>query len=411
MLVEVRSALVELVASILESWASVSCIVWSKFQCRLNSFQGTSADGGDSSSLDDLHVRHDPQEPEYNPKGQCLIKRPSVEHQNRPRFGEEQPHLEVSVPKVVDGVFVKIGATSPGLIAERGSIVLVDCQKFSGNTRFPELVTSTWMQGGDVACLVESWGLGDVMVQVRRQMIGDTTNSFSGRVECFLATSCCMPERHVLWVSWVNMMAGYWPCTPGVLYPEIVMWVSNRRGVPSDDVDIDPYLKFVSEMSPPFAVTDLIRAPLDSFSPLMSNTEYASVSARGPNTYFEAAIVALKSDCTGDKNVMVIFVTLWREVRALKAASIDKYVRALKANTVHRSAYDFERFLFDIKGAVVDVESVADIISMKELIGDYVSIQCYLFFSSPQSTRTHHSTSTWHQPPLQSIHPDHLVAR
>ena len=73
------------------------------------------------------------------------------------------------------------------------------------------------------------------------------------------------------------------------------------------------------------------------------------------------------------RNGIVVFLTLWREVYALRDGNHEEFVQALLANCVHCTLYDFERFMFDIKGVLADLQSPEDIVKTKQILLDYVS--------------------------------------
>ena len=326
------------------------------------------------SSQDDLGVVDDPVAKEH--AGTLRFDRPTAEHLARKRFGEPVPDRERDFQDKMRGQCAKIDAAPQGVIAARGTIVMVDCQKFTGTTRFPESITSAWRQGGDVAVLVESWTVECKTILVRRQGVLDGKWLFSGELELFMVETCCMAENHVLLVSYVNMLAGYFHTNVLFRDPEICMWISNRRGVAYDE-SVSEYLEFVSHMSGPIGVFDVIKSDLTNFSTLMTNEQFGAVSARNV-AGFEGLVLALKPDFAM-RNGVVVFVTLWRDVYALRDHSLSEYMEALAANCVHRTLYDFERFLFDIKGSLCDLQSPDDIVKTSQMLLDYVSNLNFVF--------------------------------
>ena len=317
----------------------------------------------------------DPGEAEFNPKGKMVINRPPADHLSRKRFGEPQEQLEAEYSASTVGVYAKIGHTTPQVVAQAGNIILVDAQKFVQSTKFVEDITATWMQGGDLACLLQPWTHGDSTVLVRRQTCTDGRNVFSGPIELFVVKSCVMPERHVIWFTHVNALFGYFQTNPSIKQPEIKLWLSNRRGVPCEG-DTSDYLEFVAQLSSSIGVLDVVKSPLCNFSGLMSNDEFSAINTvdKGePSPIFEAIVLDLKPDYAMD-NGMVVFLTLWRQVWACKLRSAGEYHRALLANCVHRTFYEFERFLFELKATVEDVMDHNDILLVQQMVLDYVSL-------------------------------------
>ena len=303
-----------------------------------------------------------------------LINRPPAEHLSRKRFGEPQEELEAHYAASVVGAYAKIGHAPQDVIAQGGNIILVDAQKFTQATKFIDDITSTWMQGGDLACLVKAWTTLDSTVLVRRQTSMDEPNVFSGPIEMFVVKSCVMPERHVIWVTHVNALFGYFQTNPAIEQPEIKLWLSNRRGVPCDG-DSTEYLEFVSQLSPTIGVLDVVKSPLSHFSSLMSNDDFSAIMAvegRQPSPFFEAIVLDLKPDYSME-NGMVVFLTLWRRVWACKIRSVTEYRQALIANCVHRTFYEFERALHDLNATVGDIVDQNDILRVQQIVLDYVS--------------------------------------
>ena len=325
-----------------------------------------------TSAADDLGQVVDPDVLQHDESGKLRFERLSKEHQNRKRFGEPAPEREREFSAKMRGQYAKIGSAPNGVVATKGTVVMVDSQPFTGATKFPDSITSQWRQGGDVAVLAENWLADSYTVLVRRQTMLDAKWFFSGEMETFLVSTSCMVENHVLSVSWVNMFAGFFPTNVLFRDPEICVWLSNRRGVPYED-QVSDYLQYISMLSGPVGVCDAIKSDLANFSSLMTNEQFASVSARNVKC-FEGLIVALKPDFSM-RNGVVVFVTLWKDVYALRERSSEEYVEALEANCVHRTLYDFERFMFDIKGALSDLQCASDVVMAATVLRDYVSLK------------------------------------
>ena len=283
--------------------------------------------------------------------------------------------METGRETKIRGDFAKIGAAAEGVIADAHKIVVVDCQPFSGSCRFPVEMVKGWMQGGDNACLVEPWVAGATKIYVRRQGTLDGPGEYSGRIESFLVSSSCMPERHVVSINWVNMLAGVYHANPAVAEPSIFLWLSNRRGVPVEE-DVSEYLQFISKMSGPISVQDVILSPKSNFSGVMTNTQYAAIEG---SDGFAGLVLDLKPDFAMNGG-MVVFLTLWREVWACRSRGQHDYLEALRANCVHRSFYDFERFLFEITATLDDVRDVSDMHKINVIIQDYVSARLFIIF-------------------------------
>ena len=334
----------------------------------------SAATDSDVPMVDDLEV-NDPGAAEHNMKGTLRFDRPTPQHLARPRFGEPLPDLEAKFASKMRGVYAKVGSAPAGIIATSSTIIMVDCQSFTGATRFPESLTKDWKQGGDSAVLLEPWLNDSQIIQVRRQRLIDAKWEFSGEVECFSVKSACMLEHHVLSASWVNMLSGYFHTNPQFRDPEICMWLSNRRGVPYDEAQSD-YIEFISGMSGPIGVFDVIKSDLSNFSSKMSNDQFTKIKAQNC-TEFEGLVVALKPDFSM-RNGVVVFVTLWRQVLDCRDRSPAEYREALKANCVHRTLYDFEKFMFEIKGSLCDLQSAEDMVKASQILLDYVSDLLYL---------------------------------
>ena len=255
-------------------------------------------------------------------------------------------------------------------------MVLVDCAPFTGQTRISSILTATYRQGGDIAVLAQTWKVGDGSVLVRRQSGTDRPDTFSGPLEIFVVETTCMPESHVLSVSWVNVLSGYYVNNPvnGKL-PVIVMWTSNRRGVVAE-ADAGPFNTYLEELPGPISRLDRIVADVENFAPHVTADQMAKIRAlttgNTPTATFEGVIVDFKLDQSAS-NPLVVFVTLWRQVFELRAKDFAEYKRALLANTVHRGFYDFERSLFDMHAKVEDFENIHDIVNADQLAHDYVS--------------------------------------
>ena len=141
--------------------------------------------------------------------------------------------------------------------------------------------------------------------------------------------------------------------------------------------EVSEYQKFVSTMSGPVCVYDVIHSDLSNFSSVMTNTQFATVSASASASRngFEGLVLELKPDHSMNGG-MVVFLTLWRDVWACRQRDVQEYHAALKANCVHRSFYDFERFLFEVKGTLLDATNIVDIVNTAILSSDYVSHVC-----------------------------------
>ena len=333
-------------------------------------------------------------------KGTLRFDRPTQQHLARARFGEPMPEFEGKFPKKIIGSFAKAGSAPSGVIAVSGTIVMVDCQPFSGSTRFPEDLTKFWKQGGDVATLVETWSSSCAHIRVRRQRLMDGKWEFTGEIETFLVSTSCMVERHVLLSSWVNMLSGYFHTNPLFRDPEICLWLSNRRGVPYEGSQSE-YIEFISGMSGPIGVFDLISSDLSNFSANMTNEQFNQITAQNCHQ-FEGLIVALKPDFSM-RNGVIVFVTLWRQVYACRARSHEDYREALKANCVHRTLYDFEKFMFEIKGKLSDLQLSDDIVNAAQILRDYVSA-IHTRAHTDMHTRTHTHTCTLIKQTLTRAH-------
>ena len=180
-------------------------------------------------------------------------------------------------------------------IADMLKIVVVDCQPFSGSCKFSDELDKDWMQGGDNAVLIKPWFKTDTSILVCRQSALDDPGRYSGKIEEFLVKSCCMPERHVISINWVNMLAGVYQANPCVPEPSIFLWLCNRRGVPVEK-DASEYQQFVASMSGPVCVHDAIHSDLSNFSSSMTNTQFATISGSGSakRNGFEGAVLELK---------------------------------------------------------------------------------------------------------------------
>ena len=264
---------------------------------------GTSSD---ANSGDDVSSVTDPGQQEFDPKGRLKFMRPTAEHQSRHRFGEPRPEMNALHETPIIGQFQKIGAAGPGLIADKDRIVVVDCQKFSGSSRFPQELTKDWMQGGDNAVLVQPWLVGATSIFVRRQTALDESGKYSSSIEEFLVSSCCMPERHVISANWVNMLAGVYDANPSIPEPKILLWLSNRRGVPVVENDASMYLQLIAKMSGPVCVHDLIQSDLSNFSSLMTNNEFSTVS--GSNL----------ASRNGFEGLVLVMMTMYAVVRYVR---------------------------------------------------------------------------------------------
>ena len=309
----------------------------------------------------------------------------SGERRSRPRFGEPVPDQEEEFPRTLQGVFAKAGAAPNGMIAKAGNLVLVDCHPFTGSSRFPAMVTQSYRQGGDIAALAQPWKVDDATVLVRRQTATDRPDEFSGALEMFVVATTSLPESHILSMSWVNALSGYYTNDPVLgQKPVIVMWTSNRRGVKAKVADADPFHQYLEELSGPISRLDKICSSLDNFAGHVTADQMAKIRAMpstqssSPSAAFEGVVVDLKLDHTAS-HPLVVFVTLWRQVFELRSANFDKYKRALLANTVHRGFYDFERSLFEMQATVEDFVSPDDISNAEQMVLDYVSFRVFRF--------------------------------
>ena len=157
-------------------------------------------------------------------------------------------------------------------------------------------------------------------------------------------------------------------------FPVIVMWTSNRRGVPADPI-AGAFNAYLQDLPDHISLLDRIVAEVENFAEHVTAdqmTKIRSLSEGSPSARFEGVIVDFKLDHTAS-NPLVVFVTLWRQVFRLRSTDLSEYKRALLANCVHRGFYDFERSLFDMRANVEDFDNMQDILDTEQLARDYVS--------------------------------------
>ena len=322
---------------------------------------GTGEDSQETNEMPDEYVP---------PSRITRMERPSPH-----RFGELVPDLEAKFPRMVAGTYRKLGNWCPeGLVARAGTIVLVDTRPFSGESAFPQAITSHWRETGDLAVLVEDWAKCHDFVVTRRQTNVDLRNQFSGDVERFHGKSTCMPENHIISSTPNNSNAGYFQTNPTYDAPEIKMWRSLRRGIPIESSSSPTlYNSYISEMAGPIGVLDRVFCDLPGMHEHLTMAQASVLQGLTENLQtFDCLIIDAKPDKDREQGVLV-FVTNWELVWAQRSSSQADYMNALRVALTHRKFYDAEKMCFEIKASIGDIVDETLLYAAEQLMSDAVS--------------------------------------
>ena len=308
--------------------------------------------------------------PDAEVSGKLKIVRPEPSTHN---WAEEISDADSEVPPNICGVFAKKGSFPSGIYAAQGTMVMVNCKKFDGACHFPADITKDWKQAGESAVLVRHWKVGgSELVRVRRGRNTDSPGQFSFTVEDYPANYCCLLEDHVLACTWNNCYMGYFHSNPHYSTPEIVSWLSLRRGIALDESqEADAAASYLSGLPGPICVLDQISSTVEKLGDKVSLPKSLEINAL-PDAHrtLDFLIVRGRPDFRCDNGVLT-FVTHWRAVFALKSTSLETYEKALRANVVH-AFYDFEKSCQEVSATITDLCTPEDINNATQLKADVV---------------------------------------